>query len=266
MTMPQAKIHSGLNRKAFTFAEVMFAVVILGVGFIMLAGMFPVAIEQTRATQSEGYANPMIQNAIQTLMAASRENAQDAKLISDVTAVGYAVPDTLFTPYSIEAGTLPSWGRIKGELISNADNRYAWTPLYRYRKGDVVLETTLIACQAYDQGVGFISSDQLIPRQVAVSYASSEGVSTVSIKDPNLATGSFLIIGIPGFPTQILRLGNNLVYENGVATFELYPNYGTLPKNFPASFSGWVVGKNLSVSDISVVTTCIPVAPWTPPY
>src|SRR3954452_4683149 len=41
------------QRQAFSFAEVMFAVVILGIGFIMVAAIFPVAIQQTQTTNEE---------------------------------------------------------------------------------------------------------------------------------------------------------------------------------------------------------------------
>jgi prepilin-type N-terminal cleavage/methylation domain-containing protein len=41
------------RRRGFTFTEVLFAVVILGVGFIMLAAIFPVALSQTRQSADE---------------------------------------------------------------------------------------------------------------------------------------------------------------------------------------------------------------------
>src|SRR5947209_8155360 len=40
-------------RRAFSFAEVMFAVIILGVGFIMIAALFPVAIRQSKSNADE---------------------------------------------------------------------------------------------------------------------------------------------------------------------------------------------------------------------
>src|SRR4051794_15896094 len=47
------------NRKfprGFSFAEVMFAVIVLGVGFIMVAAIFPVAIQQTKSTADDTHA------------------------------------------------------------------------------------------------------------------------------------------------------------------------------------------------------------------
>lgn len=41
------------RRGGFSFTEILFAVMILGIGFIMVAAMFPVAIHQTEATTQE---------------------------------------------------------------------------------------------------------------------------------------------------------------------------------------------------------------------
>src|ERR1051325_3705114 len=52
-----------LLRSGFTFTEVMFAVILLGIGFIMLAGMFPVAIQQTQTNVEESTASTIAQSA-----------------------------------------------------------------------------------------------------------------------------------------------------------------------------------------------------------
>src|SRR5438132_9628212 len=52
-------------RRGFTFTEVMFAVILLGIGFIMLAGMFPVAIQQTQMNMEESTASAVVQAAAQ---------------------------------------------------------------------------------------------------------------------------------------------------------------------------------------------------------
>src|SRR5436309_10144680 len=45
--------YSNFRGKGFSFAEVMFAVIVLGIGFIMIAAIFPVAIQQSKATNDE---------------------------------------------------------------------------------------------------------------------------------------------------------------------------------------------------------------------
>src|SRR5438094_10393216 len=54
-------------RRGFTFTEVMFAVILLGIGFIMLAGMFPVAIQQTQTNVEESTASTIAQAATRYL-------------------------------------------------------------------------------------------------------------------------------------------------------------------------------------------------------
>src|SRR5687767_15540332 len=41
------------TRAGFSFTEVLFAVMILGIGFIMIAAIFPVSLSQVSATNSE---------------------------------------------------------------------------------------------------------------------------------------------------------------------------------------------------------------------
>jgi prepilin-type N-terminal cleavage/methylation domain-containing protein len=58
--------HSG-----FTFLEVLFAVTIIGVGVIMLAGIFPVALQQSQANLAESAAIPMSRDAVRDLQVAA---------------------------------------------------------------------------------------------------------------------------------------------------------------------------------------------------
>jgi type II secretory pathway pseudopilin PulG len=55
-----------VRRSAFSFIEIMFAVIILGIGFIMVAALFPVAIQQTQASSNDvvatAYANELSQS------------------------------------------------------------------------------------------------------------------------------------------------------------------------------------------------------------
>src|SRR3954453_9704583 len=55
------------RRGGFSFAEVMFAVIVLGVGFIMVAAIFPVAIQQTKTTADETTAAAAVRGATMQL-------------------------------------------------------------------------------------------------------------------------------------------------------------------------------------------------------
>ncbi len=56
-----------LLRPGYSFPEVMFAVVVLGIGFIMLAAIFPVAVKQTKATADETRAMGIGRSAVGTI-------------------------------------------------------------------------------------------------------------------------------------------------------------------------------------------------------
>lgn len=51
--MPNPECRTNARRRGFSFTEILFAVMILGIGFIMVAAMFPVAIHQTEANNQE---------------------------------------------------------------------------------------------------------------------------------------------------------------------------------------------------------------------
>src|SRR3978361_1570675 len=65
----RASVPPCLSRTAFSFAEVMFAVVILGIGFIMIAAIFPVAMQQSQATNDESIAAAISRESANTVAA-----------------------------------------------------------------------------------------------------------------------------------------------------------------------------------------------------
>src|SRR5258705_9620516 len=67
-------------RHGFTFTEVMFAVILLGIGFIMLAGMFPVAIQQTQTNVEESTGS--------TVARAAAHYMEESLTIDDVPPTG----------------------------------------------------------------------------------------------------------------------------------------------------------------------------------
>ena len=58
---------TGRFRAGYSFTEVMFAVVVLGIGFIMVAAMFPVALSQSKTTADETVAATVARGAVSYL-------------------------------------------------------------------------------------------------------------------------------------------------------------------------------------------------------
>src|SRR5438105_671234 len=60
----KSKIENRKFRSGYSFTEVMFAVVILGIGFIMIAAMFPAALHQSKTTMEETTGGTLVHGAV----------------------------------------------------------------------------------------------------------------------------------------------------------------------------------------------------------
>ncbi|HYE20024.1 MAG TPA: type II secretion system protein [Tepidisphaeraceae bacterium] len=118
-------------RRAFSFVEVMFAVTILGIGFIMTAAMFPVTVRQTRTSADEGAAGNVARGA----MAAVRASATDETM--PPTGGQLAVP-------AQDAPGLPASG------VCEADPRYAWVALYSRDDDAPVARVVIVVTRSHN--------------------------------------------------------------------------------------------------------------------
>src|SRR5437868_2334745 len=151
---PEPRTPNPLFRRGFTFTEVMFAVILLGIGFIMLAGMFPVAIQQTQTNVEESTASTVAQAATRyleqtltqadvrpTVIPAPNEYPRFFRLTErcDVDNNGNPV-------YFSNDMTL--WDKLRGGFILPQDPRYAWTAIYKRNPGDNFAQVIIFALQA----------------------------------------------------------------------------------------------------------------------
>jgi hypothetical protein len=123
--------------RGFTLTEVMFAVITLGIGLIMVAAVFPVAIQQTKLTSEEGIAaSTAWQGMAQMTQLGSIQNMLPATGPSVAPYTGKVVRmPVVVSPAWTPLPPQSAWNAVRGNLISSADPRYAWVPLYR-RDGD----------------------------------------------------------------------------------------------------------------------------------
>jgi hypothetical protein len=157
MLEPPTPAKRGANGKsAFSFAEVMFAVVILGIGFILVAAIFPVAIQQTQTTSEENAASATaraaanaagsiptsVPNPVYEYELPRPTPAPPATLLTFPPTVknyvlgtagvagGAVAPPAIVVPFFGQR-----WDAIKGSIISASDPRYAYVPFYRRENG-----------------------------------------------------------------------------------------------------------------------------------
>lgn len=116
-----------VGRRGFSFIEILFAVMILGIGFIMIAGIFPVAISQTAASQDESIAATLGRSGVSMMSNIPGGRALFAADLARSTSTDPIWPRV----YRFEGTT---YDLIKGNLILPDDPRYAYIPLIcRYR-------------------------------------------------------------------------------------------------------------------------------------
>jgi prepilin-type N-terminal cleavage/methylation domain-containing protein len=158
-SMFAAKQHTytiNVRRRGFSFTEIMFAIVILGIGFIMVAAIFPVSLQQAKTTSEEVTAAPVARGAISTVGKVLKDGpnspvpaAYSAGAITYDTATNTSncpplivnggsislvsqVGITPISPTSLSTYRAPSlWSAIRGNMIAAEDPRYGWVTLYR---------------------------------------------------------------------------------------------------------------------------------------
>lgn len=133
-----------MRPRGFNFTEVLFAVMILGIGFIMVAAIFPVALMQTKLTQEE------------TAGAAIARGG--ANYLEQIATDAY-MPVT-----GRRVRCLAGMSALRGGLILSSDSRYAWVPFYRRDNSWPYAQVYMIPVAArnrsiYDRGAPRIIAD-----------------------------------------------------------------------------------------------------------
>jgi hypothetical protein len=283
---------SRLRRPGFSFTEVLFAVMILGIGFIMIAAIFPVSLAQTKATGEETAGAMIARGAAAT--------------IEEVATATNMPVSTGVEPFANKANLFKAIG---GNLIVSSDTRRAWAPFYRRDTGWNYAQVIMlpVEARARTQYTGRQEGDltniyrSLMPRAVTITASdSTEQTVTLSGTDKaSVVEGTYLIIqsdpgatGSPGRPVnyltgRIYRIGAptdtvNKWYLAPGADMQLDPGpdgvaykdtkYPDAEKDnitaIPPGLSAWIVGRGHddtlpsptiegAAQDISVYTTYV---------
>jgi hypothetical protein len=239
---PLPEYRARVLRGGFAFTEVLFAVMVLGIGFIMIAAMFPVTIKQTQSTLEESVGASTAREAIAYLQTQATEFNFPGTAVPGANSQVVSLPLATSTNFPKPLG----WYATRGNYINAKNPRVAWIPLYR-REVDIdgvpspYAQVFIVVVQArnvpqYVQSAvppnydivpkpGFQSS--LEPRliKVDVSYDTTNLRGQLTVKDfPYLAApGAFVIIANDvntNAPRNVIGQSNGRIYRLGNATDE----------------------------------------------
>lgn len=124
-------------RAGFSFVEVLFAVMILGIGFIMIAGVFPAAISQTAATQEETIAPQIARGAVTVLselpykdllVPVNTLNPREES-VERFDEENVLVLPELYEVFPKNPNNIKPWELIKHAQILPENPRFAWIPM-----------------------------------------------------------------------------------------------------------------------------------------
>ena len=225
-------------RSGFSFTEILFAVMILGLGFIMVAALFPVSIHQASIAGE------------QTLGAVtSRAGAS----VVQRYAIHESLPPTNNTVQPLPAPAMHHL--LAGNQLVPADTRAGWIVLYR-RAGVVptaspwaqiyVIPVRSRIRSAFDPEVDVtVRSTQFVPTPVTV---------TVRVPDPNYpgriqlsgssaqaaGEGAYVIISAGATAGRIYRLGNTIAPQQ---EYEVSPEGDSAVA--ASSVQAFIIGRGL---------------------
>ena len=217
--------HPPRARRGFSFTEVLFAVVVLGLGFILIAAMFPITIRQTRSTMDEGQAAGVVFDALATIRAV----ASDATMPPNQPGL---------QPFDV--------GDVGGEQVSTANPAYAWVAFYRRGAAgsDRLAQVFVLVVRARtaaafgpadfatDPDAVTVLPANLEPRTVGVKIRRGEGGApdrafltggTAGDATPAAAPGAYLLVADDDVGARAFQLGNPVDEPAGV--WELAPGH-----------------------------------------
>ena len=142
---PASPPSAGARRGGFTFLEVLFAIMILGIGFILVAAMFPAAIKQTQSTVEDSAGSAvwisthrkfiqLAKNPILPLPPANPKKILDKFMLASGAVQGGSIVYSFHDARLLPGVRANLWAVACGNLIVDSDRRYACVPFFRREK------------------------------------------------------------------------------------------------------------------------------------
>jgi hypothetical protein len=184
---------------------VLFAVLLLGVGFIMLAGIFPVAIRQAQTSVEQTSAAAVARLAVDVL--------RPLATLGNLPVTGNEVRQL---PPGLEL-------LVRRDRVLTQDRRTAWTALYRRRANTNYVELIILVARV--RGAEQFATLPFVTGQItgqaaveaAFNWDGANGVSTVTFtgEDGAAVEDGYVVCATPdlGDPSIVGHVGN--VYRLG---------------------------------------------------
>jgi len=278
------------SRRAFSFTEVLFAVMILGIGFIMVAAMFPVAIQQAKNNSEESNGASVSRGGANYLERIANNETMPPTWNTVVAAEYNAALASATPPDNLTIASV-----LRGSLILPTDSRVAWVPFYR-RAGNpddintwspyaqVFMLPVYVRSQSEYKSAPVVAQQGLptnpnglpiIQASVTNGINGAPDVITFRGQQQVASEGAYVIIAdarqgtdpttdwnrvvAPDLHGRIYRLGNSTTAgPRGQSGWELMPGYDFEPLWYdlrpgPASQPGTTNGKEFEVDDLTDV-------------
>lgn len=222
---PSARCFRPRTRRGFSFPEILFAVMILGVGMIMVASMLPIGIKMSQETVNAQTSLAIAQNAKSFL---------PALILSD----GSLTPGDLAAPEHTVASeerwkpiTSSLKNLINGNQINLNDPRFAWVPLM-YRRELLSDEVHFISIIAQVTGrdrydtESFIDLTNSFPRPVANLQPRRIGIRIPAESSPGVFVENTVVLteigaGVDAMPGALGAAAEGayvVVYNDNITT------------------------------------------------
>lgn len=233
-----AWIHRAL--RGFSILEVLFAVIILGIGFIMVAAMFPVAIHQTRANVDESIGRGVVDSALYESGAVLRmlSAASDKAAVAGTTTTAHEYELMSKLPGTI--GDVPTL--LRTMRLQDDQPAYCWDLLYNAEYDTVtgadalrMIVVGLVARTTSEFELAHLAWDTGVPRvgfypctaELELIPGSPTQITFSDARAQQIAVEGALVVRKQG--GAIYRLGGPTDLSGGV--WELSPESDAVPSS-----------------------------------
>ena len=262
-----------MRNRGFSIVEVMFAIMILGVGFIMVAAIFPVAIQQSQANVDESTGRSVaMTGAVQT--------ANALRMVLPANQAALTTLNGTVAEFRRVAEILPAASAVQ-ELINTSsiyqgDPRFGWTSFYQFDPANALKPYSLITvalrartfseqitlvdaigysgfpgADAWQKGNDAYDNAAIRCRADFVPIPGTPGRVVINIGDPNtlqakaaITEGAILIVRNHADAGAARRIYYISQYDATTLEWELDPKSDALPSTL-ANVEVYLLGRGL---------------------